>query len=162
MAIINWTPATDPVLTDTWSNFLADLNERDLHIRTMDYVTPVDTNIATGTIQLVEDAAWPDAKFQRWSGTAWADVTVSVAGGGTAGTTFGTMGVQNANNIAVTGGSLTGVAVSALTSFSVGSHMIPSVSATYDLCNITTYAGMRNVIVKTGMMIPVGANMWIT
>src|SRR5262245_33636214 len=56
-------------------------------------------------------------KFQEWSGSAWVDKILSLAGGGTGGTDagsaiaalgLGTMALQNSNAVAITGGNLAG------------------------------------------------------
>ena len=50
--------------------------------------------------------------FQEWAGTAWTDLVISLAGGGTgtgSGQAFGTMAYQNSNNVAITGGTIVGL-----------------------------------------------------
>lgn len=48
--------------------------------------------------------------FQEWNGTAWVDLIISLAGGGTGNSgssgAFGTMAYQNSNNVAITGGTI--------------------------------------------------------
>lgn len=57
-------------------------------------------------------------KFQEYNGSAWVDKSLSVAGGGTGATNaadartnlgIGTMGLQNASAVAITGGSIAGL-----------------------------------------------------
>jgi hypothetical protein len=49
-------------------------------------------------------------KFQRWDGSTWVDLVLSVAGGGTGGTSsLGTMAFQAASGVAITGGTIIGL-----------------------------------------------------
>lgn len=97
----NW---NDPVLTTAYATFLSNMKDRDVDCAKMDFSAA--TNLSIGTIQYVVASN----KFQRWNGTAWADLILAVAGGGTAGTTsLGTMAFQSAAAVAITGGTLVGL-----------------------------------------------------
>ena len=58
------------------------------------------------------------SRFQSWNGTAWVDMIIGMAGGGTGATNpgdfltnfgLGTMSTQNSNAVNITGGSITGL-----------------------------------------------------
>lgn len=97
----NW---NDPQLSTAYSTFLANLKARDDDCAKMDFSAA--TNIPTGTIQYVVASN----KFQRWNGSSWVDLVLSVAGGGTGGvTSLGTMAYQSAASVAITGGTVSGL-----------------------------------------------------
>src|SRR6185295_20021704 len=98
-----------PSLSSLYTDFLSQLKARDVDAITLCLADP--TNIPTGAIK------WNRAldKFQEWSGSAWVDQPISIAGGGTGGATaadartalgLGTMAVQNSNAVAITGGTI--------------------------------------------------------
>lgn len=95
----NW---NNPILTDTYSNFLDLLKARDVDAATM---AEAPTNPPTGYIR------WNATlnKFQKWSGAAWVDLVLATAGGGTGATSLGTMAAQNATAVAITGGTINAV-----------------------------------------------------
>ena len=88
----NW---SDPTLASLYTDVLAILKDRDVDATTM-YVGGSATNIPTGAIRFNRGTN----RFQEWSGAAWANITL----GG-----FGTMASQDSNNVAITGGTITGV-----------------------------------------------------
>jgi len=136
-------------LTDAYATFLATVKARDEDAATM---VKTGTNIPTGFI------AWDNSamKFQRWSGAAWVDLVLAVAGGGTGSSSLslGTMATQNANAVAITGGTIAG-----LTSLSLSGHLIFASDGSYNIGTPTTRAG--SVHIKSGLMIPVGTDMWV-
>lgn len=78
----------------------------------------VPTNPITGMIRYVRASD----KFQEYNGAAWVDKVIAIAGGGTGAITaanartalgLGTIAVQDANAVAITGGSIAGVAANA-------------------------------------------------
>jgi len=102
--------------------------------------------------------------FQEWDGANWINKVLSMAGGGTGATDaagirtnigLGTMAVQNANGIAVTGGSLTGISTLAMTG---------DISFTADNANkIGTNANRpATIYVRSGLVIPVGVDKFVT
>src|SRR4051812_46961380 len=105
----NW---ATPVITDLYTDVLTELNARDIDAGTMFLSSP--TNQPIGSIRLLRSPV----KLQEWDGALWNDKPIAIEGGGTAATTavgartalgIGTMGVQNSNAIAVTGGTLSGI-----------------------------------------------------
>jgi len=132
-----------PALIDTYINFRTMLMARDVDCATMNFSAA--TNRATGTIQWVVATN----KFQRWSGAAWVDLVLSVAGGGTAGTAaLGTMAFQAASAVAITGGTLAGI-----TSLALSGHTTFGANNTYDIGAVATK--IRGLYVGTTLVIPV-------
>lgn len=97
----NW---GNPLITTAYATFLADMKARDDDCAKMDFSAA--SGFPTGTIQYIVASN----KFQRWNGSAWVDLVLSAAGGGTGGTSsLGTMAYQSAASVAITGGSATGL-----------------------------------------------------
>jgi len=93
-----------PVITTAYATFLANMKDRDLDCAKMDFSAA--TNKVVGMIQYVVASN----KFQRWNGSAWVDLILATAGGGTGGVaSLGTMAFQAAAAVAITGGTLTGL-----------------------------------------------------
>ncbi len=91
-----------PVLTDTYTNFLDYLKARDVDAASM---AESPTNPPTGFIRWNSSAN----KFQKWNGSTWTDLVLAEAGGGTGGTSLGTMAQQDANAVAITGGTINAI-----------------------------------------------------
>lgn len=98
-----------PVTSTLYTTYLATLKERDVDALTLCVSDP--SNIPTGAIKYNRATD----KFQEWNGSAWVDKVISLAGGGTGGTTgatartalgLGSMAIQDANAVAITGGSI--------------------------------------------------------
>lgn len=107
---------TLPVNTTDYVDVLTYLKARDVDAGTLCYAAP--TTPPTGMFKYVR----ADNKFQEWSGAAWVDKVLAVAGGGTGSATasgartnlgLGTMAVQNDSSVSITGGSITGVTLAA-------------------------------------------------
>lgn len=103
-----------PVLTTDYVVTLSALKDRDIDALTL-LNTAGSSNLPTGAVKLVRT---PNIKFQDWDGAAFVDRILSIAGGGTGATTatgartalgLGDMALQNANAIAITGGTITGL-----------------------------------------------------
>jgi len=101
-----------PTLSSAYTDFLSRLKARDVDAITLCLSNP--SNIPTGAIKYDRSGN----KFQEWDGIAFVDKVISLAGGGTGGSTaasartalgLGTLAVQNASAVAITGGSITGV-----------------------------------------------------
>jgi hypothetical protein len=103
------------------------------------------TNVPTGAIRYHR----ADDKFQEWSGAAWVDQGISLAGGGTGSTTaagartnlgLGSMATQSAGAVAITGGTINGVTIGGLnatTAFSAGT--VPTARLGSGVADATTY-----------------------
>jgi hypothetical protein len=101
-----------PGITDSYiTTILQSLKARDVDAATL---AESPTTPPTGFVRYNRAAN----KFQEWSGSAWVDLVLSIAGGGTGATSdsaartalgLGTMAVQNSNSISVTGGSISGL-----------------------------------------------------
>ena len=96
-----------PLLSSVYADFLDYLKARDSDVATMFLTTP--TNPIVGTVRYNRSTN----TLQEWSGSVWNNLPIAVVGGGTGAITasdartnlgLGTMAVQNANNITVTGG----------------------------------------------------------
>lgn len=140
----NW---NSPVNGDSYqTGILSVLKERDINAATLfsDNLAAA-TNIPTGAIRYNRALN----KFQEWSGTLWQDKLLSLAGGGTGSTTasdartnlgLGTLAIQNATGVVITGGSISGVSISGLsatTAFSSGT--VPTARLGAGLADATTY-----------------------
>lgn len=122
----NW---SNPTSASDYLDFVTEVKDRDVNAGTLfsDGLTAA-TNVPTGAIRYNR----ADDKFQEWSGAAWVDQGISIAGGGTGSTTaagartnlgLGTMATQAASGVNITGGTISGVAISGLnatTAFSAG------------------------------------------
>lgn len=145
-----------PTTGSTYISVLSVLEARDVDALTLE-VSAI-TNRPTGAIKYnrVSD------KFQEWDGAAFGDKVISLAGGGTGGATaaaartnlgLGTIAVQNANNVNITGGAISGLAsitVSGLGAY--GSLSTTNTSATSITCGggITAGTGAVAIINAAG------------
>jgi len=118
------------------------------------------TNQPTGAIRYNRS----DDTFEEWSGTAWVVIPIAVAGYGTGAATaagartnlgIGTMGVQNSNAIAVTGGTITG-----LTQLDMSASITFATDATYDLATFAKQ--VRKGYFKDALVLPVGVDKFAT
>lgn len=105
-----------PTLSSGYSDFLTYLKARDSDAASLGYAAI--TNPETGQMRYVRASN----KFQEYDGASWVDKLVSIAGGGTGSSTaanartalgLGTIATQDANNVAITGGSISGVSANA-------------------------------------------------
>jgi hypothetical protein len=105
-----------PVLTTDYVDVLTGLLARDVDALTLCYSTP--TNIPTGAVRFDRNLY----KFQEFNGVSWGTLYITIEGGGTGSVTaagartnlgLGTLAVQNSNAVTITGGAISGVALSA-------------------------------------------------
>lgn len=146
-----------PTLSSLYTDFLTEVKNRDLDATTMFLNAP--SNQPVGAIKLERTAY----KFQEWSGAVWTDRPIGVAGGGTgAGDAanartnlgLGTIATQNANAVAITGGTISGI-----TALSVSGSIAFGADNTYDIG--TAAVMVRRLYVKGGALAPVGVDKWI-
>lgn len=106
-----------PLLSTAYATFRTNLMDRDVDAMNMGLNTI--TNPATGFMRYVRATN----KFQEYDGAAWQDKLLALVGGGTGAATaanartnlgIGGIATQEANNVAITGGTISG-----LSSFSV-------------------------------------------
>lgn len=149
---------SNPLITTQYDVFLAECKARDNDAATMFKDAP--SNQPTGAIKLVR----APIKLQEWDGAAWQDKPIAVEGGGTGATTaanartalgIGTMGVQNSNAIAVTGGTISG-----LTALSLSCSIAFSAGASYDLGSLANK--VRRGYFSDALVLPVGTDKYAT
>lgn len=116
-----------PLTSTLYTTYLATLKERDVDALTLCVSDP--SNIPVGAIKYNRASD----KFQEWNGSAWVDKVLSLAAGGTGGTTgatartglgLGSMAIQDANAVAIIGGSI-GTAVN-IDASRLASGLVPS------------------------------------
>lgn len=99
------TPDVDAEIVDLVDGLL----DRDIDASTMFVAAP--SNPPVGAMRYLRASD----KFQEWSGAAWVDKVIALAGGGTGGATavaaraalgLGTIATQNSNAVAITGGAV--------------------------------------------------------
>lgn len=104
-----------PTITSNYVTFVDEVKNRDIDAITLQ--VNALTNPPVSAIKLLRSPA----KFQEWNGSAFVDIVLSVAGGGTGSSTpggavsglgLGTMSLQNANAVAITGGTASGLNLS--------------------------------------------------
>lgn len=104
-----------PTVTSDYDDFVSEVKDRDVDAATM---AESPTTPPTGFVRYNRSLN----KLQEWSGSAWVDFVLSIAGGGTGGATasaartalgIGSMGTQNSNSVTITGGSITGITLDA-------------------------------------------------
>ena len=126
-----------PTLSSLYTDVLDTLKNRDLDAGKMQAPS---ANIPTD--QKRYDSA--NNKFQNWNGSSWVDLVLSIAGGGTGSSSasgartnlgLGTIAVQNANAVTITGGTISG-----LTSLAVSGNV--TATGTMDVGNLLTADGI--------------------
>ena len=147
-----------PTITDLYTDVIGFLDARLDDIGSF-FVTP-PSNVPAGTMRFVRATA----KFQEWDGAVWQDKSIGVAGGGTGGTDpasartalgLGTISVQNANGIAVTGGTLAGI-----TGLSMSGDMAFATDGAFKIGTATNRPSI--LYLRNGIVLPVGTDKWVT
>jgi hypothetical protein len=147
-----------PVVTDLYADVLSYIDAR--LDETAGFFATNPTNLPAGAMRFVRASG----KFQEWDGAAWNDKVIGVAGGGTGGTDantarialgLGTISVQNANAVAITGGSATGITALGMTG---------DISFNIDGANKIGANGNRPSVIylRNGLVIPVGTDKWVS
>jgi len=153
--VANW---SNPTVTSLYLDLLADLKARDVDALTL--LVTAGSNLPTGAIKYDR----PSNVFQEWSGSAWNNKVLAVAGGGTGATTpsaaqgalgLGNMAVQNANAVSISGG-----IINSLTGFTVSVDILP----TSDNVRAIGSAAQRfhRIYLGSGCVLPVGTNKYVT
>jgi hypothetical protein len=147
-----------PVLTDLYTEVLTYLDARLDDSAQMFTTDP--TNPPIGLMKFVRATG----KFQEWDGAAWQDKPIGVAGGGTGSTTaagartglgLGTMSSQNANAVAITGGSISG-----LTALGISGDITFAADGS---SKIGTAALRPSILyLRNGLVLPVGVDKFVT
>lgn len=141
-----------PLLATAHATHHANLLARDVNALTL-----ADSRLAAMTNIPARAKRWDDTgkTFEDWTGAAWADLIIGVAGGGTGSANaagartnlgLGTMSIQNANAVAITGGTALLAAIT-------------TVDNTLTLG--TSAAELNSAHFQTGLKIPVGADLWL-
>lgn len=108
----NW---NNPTTASAYTDVISEFKSRDVDAASLaESPTNPPTNYKRWNVSA--------SKLQNWNGASWDDLVLSIAGGGTGGTTagaartalgLGTMAVQNSNSVSITGGSISGITVDA-------------------------------------------------
>lgn len=103
-------------------------------------------------------------RWEEYDGTgSWVTKVISISGGGTGGGDaaaarqnlgIGTMGIQGANSVAITGGTITG-----LTALTMTGNILFQANNSYNIGTKTNRAG--KVFIGGGLVVPVGADKWV-
>jgi len=153
----NW---VNPIITTLYDVFVSEAKDRDVDSATMFLNTP--TNPPNGAIRWNRST---NILEQYNSATpAWVPIVLALAGGGTGGASaaaartslsLGTMSVQNADAIAVTGG-----AVAGLTQLDVNSSLTFAADNSFDVGTFAKQA--RKGYFKDALVLPVGTDKYAT
>jgi len=129
-----------PTLTSTYTNFATEVKNRDVDLA-LQFDGTTSTNLTTGTIRWSSTAN----RWQKWSGTAWAELTstyaltgLSTTGSASIGTTLGVTGVTT-----LTGGGTTTTAATDNNSTTIAStaFVVGQASATAPVMDGTATVG---------------------
>lgn len=151
----------NPLITTQYDVFVSEAKARDVDAATLFKDAP--TNPPTGAVKMSRLGA-SKVKFQEYSGGAFGDVLLDVAGGGTGASTaaaartnlgIGTMGVQNSNAVAITGGTISG-----LTQLDMSAGITWLNDASYDLGTFAKQT--RKGYFKDALVLPVGVDKYAT
>lgn len=147
-----------PTVSSLYSAFVDEVSGRLNDSATLFVAAP--SNQPVGSIRYFRSTN----TFQEWDGVNWVDKVLSVAGGGTGANTvagartslgLGTMSVQNANAVAITGGSVTGlVAFSASCDLAFGADNLHKIGSSANRPS--------TIYVRSGLVIPAGVDKYVT
>jgi hypothetical protein len=107
----------NPTVNSQYDDVIDELKARDVDVATL-FASGTETGIPTNSIRWNTAAS----KLQRWNGTTWVDLVLSLAGGGTAAASasaartslgLGSMATQESNNVSITGGAISGITMAA-------------------------------------------------
>lgn len=147
-----------PTLSTGYATVLTNLKDRDFDAGSLFLNAP--TNPITGMIRYNRSTNL----FEEWSGAAWVVKTLAIAGGGTGATTaatarsnlgIGTMGTQNSNAVAITGGTITGI-----TQLDMSGNITFLTDDTYDIGALAKK--IKRGYFKSAIVIPVGVDKYAT
>jgi len=152
---------SQPLITTQYDVFLAECKSRDVDAITLCLNNP--TNPPVGAVKMLRLGAGA-VKLQEWNGTVFGDVVLAIASGGTGSNNatgartalgIGTMGLQNSNAVAITGGTLTGI-----TALFLRCSVSSEADNAYD---IGSYAQrFRNGYFRSALVVPVGTDKYAT
>jgi hypothetical protein len=131
---------SNPQLTSTYTNFVTEVKNRDVDLA-LQFDGTTSTNLTTGTIRWSSSAN----RWQKWSGSAWAELTgtyaltgLSTTGAASIGTTLGVSGVTTLSG----GGTSTTAAVdNNSTSIATTAYVVGQASGTAPVMNGTATVG---------------------
>lgn len=150
----NW---ANPLLTTQYDVFLSECKDRDVDAATMFLNAP--TAPPVGAIKLVR----APVKLQEWDGAVWGDKVFDITAGGTGAATaaaartnlgIGTMGTQNSNAVAITGGT------AILDGLTMKASLVWNADAAYDLGSFA--AQTRKGYFRDALVLPVGVDKYAT
>lgn len=147
-----------PTTASLYADFVAEVNGRLNDAVAL--LSGAATNLPIGSMKF--DRA--TSKFQEWDGAAFVDKLLSIAGGGTGSASaagaranlgLGTIAVQNANAVAIVGGTIGGITALGLNG-----------DLTFVADNVNKIGTNANrpstIYVRSGMVIPVGVDKFVT
>lgn len=152
----NW---NNPTKDSLYLDYITETKDRDKDAISLCGIG-VPTNLPSGALKYNRGTY----VFEEWNGAAWVARPVSIAGGGTGADTavgarsnlgLGTIATQNANAVAISGGSLSGIV-----SLSMGGSIVFGVNDSYDIG--TNLSRARRVYIASALVVPVGVDKYAT
>ena len=140
------------------------MKSRDVDCATMFGSDPNPVGIVPGTMRFSRSTD----RFEDWDGSNWRPRVISVSGGGTGSSDpatvrnnlgIGTLGLQNANAVAITGGAIQNTGLWNVTQLDIACTIYPMADAAYSLGHPTLR--WHHVYIRNGLVIPVGANKYV-
>ncbi len=154
---------TTPVTSSQYVDVLTFLKNRDVDAATLFVGAP--SSQPTGAIRYVRASN----KFQEWDGIAWVDKVLSVAGGGTGGSSqasaraelgLGTMAVQDSDDVMITDGVIAGdgLGLTNLNASNLGSGLVPTAVLGTGTADATTFLRGDQTYAVLMVDLPYGAD----